>query len=61
MPLRVTYHKCGFVLYDGEEMKTPDEIINSYDGRCHNCRKKLSYIPIKVEITSADKTKWSSQ
>jgi hypothetical protein len=41
----------------GKEMKATDEIINSYNGRCPNCRKKLSYIPKRVKIHSVDETK----
>jgi predicted Zn-ribbon and HTH transcriptional regulator len=57
MPLQVTCHECGFVLYDGKEVKAPDEIINNYNGRCPNCRKKLSYIPKRVKIQPSDETK----
>jgi len=55
MPLLVTCQKCKFVLYDGKDLKTPYEIIQGYNGRCPNCRKKLSQMPIDFEI-EYDKT-----
>jgi len=46
-------HKCGATLYESiEELKSPDEIIQSYDGKCPTCGKKLAYIPINFEIKS---------
>ena len=38
-------------------MKPPDEIIPNYDGKCPNCGKKLSYIPIDAEVRLVDETK----
>jgi len=57
VPQRVNCHKCGAVLYEGIELKTPYEIIESYNGKCPNCGKKLSYIPIDTEVKPADETK----
>ena len=38
-------------------MKDTHEIVESYDGKCPNCGKKLSYIPKTVEIKPAQKIK----
>jgi hypothetical protein len=38
------------VLYDGDELKPPDEILQQYDGKCPKCGKKLALIPLDVEI-----------
>jgi hypothetical protein len=44
-------HKCGATLYEGiEDLKTPDEIIQSCEGKCPTCGKKLAYMPITIEI-----------
>jgi hypothetical protein len=32
------------------ELKPPVEIVERYYGRCPKCGRKLSSIPIKVEI-----------
>ena len=57
MPQLVICQKCGTVLYEGVELKTPSEILESYDGKCSNCGKKLSYIPIDAEVKLVDETK----
>jgi len=56
VPQLVICHKCGAVLYEGEELKTPSDIIESYDDKCPNCNKKLSYIPIDAEVKPVDET-----
>jgi DNA-directed RNA polymerase subunit RPC12/RpoP len=42
--------KCAFVLYEGELLKAPYEIIEEYEGKCPRCGKKLSYIPRTVQV-----------
>jgi DNA-directed RNA polymerase subunit RPC12/RpoP len=54
LPQKVICEKCSFVLYEGTELKPPDEIIQTHDGKCPNCGKKISFIPKKVEVKSAD-------
>jgi len=60
MPLRVICQKCKSVLYDGKDLKPPYEIIQDYNGRCPNCGKKLSQMPIDFEI-EYDKTRVGSR
>jgi hypothetical protein len=38
------------VLYEGEELKPPDEILQLHEGKCPGCGKKLSLLPIDVEV-----------
>jgi len=54
VPQQVICHECGFVLYEGKELRPPDEIIQQHDGKCPKCGKKLSFIPKKVEVKSAE-------
>jgi len=55
VPQLVICHKCRAVLYESaEELKSTDEIIQGYDGRCPTCGKKLSYIPKNVEVNPVD-------
>jgi len=56
VPLRVICDRCGALLYEGEELKAPYEIGETYDGKCPNCGKKRSYMPKKVDIKPADRT-----
>ena len=53
MPQRVACDSCGEVLYNGKDLKPPDEIILSHDGKCPKCSKKLSFTPINVEVRPA--------
>ena len=50
MTLKVYCDECGAVLYEGERLKSPFEIIEDYEGRCPNCHRKLSHIPLTVEV-----------
>jgi DNA-directed RNA polymerase subunit RPC12/RpoP len=59
MPQRVICEKCGAVLYDGIELKPPDEIIQNYDGKCPTCGKKLSFVPKNVEVKPAEEANTS--
>jgi len=56
VPQRVICQKCGAVLYDGVELKPPDEIIQGYDGKCPACGRKLSFVPKNVEVKPVDET-----
>lgn len=53
MPQRVVCKKCGCVLYDDDELKTPDEILNQHNGKCPKCGKKLALVPLDVEVKPA--------
>ena len=54
MPQKVVCRDCGFVLYEDIDLKSPDEIIEQYDGRCPSCGKKLTFVPENVEIKPAE-------
>jgi len=53
LPQRVICSKCSHVLYEGSDLKPPDEILQQHDGKCPKCGKKLSLIPIDVEVKPA--------
>ncbi len=50
MPQTVTCNQCGYLLYEGSELKPPDEIISKHNGKCPKCGKKLALVPINVEV-----------
>jgi hypothetical protein len=50
MPQRVVCEGCGQVLYEGADLRPPDEILHELDGKCPKCGKKLSLIPIDVDV-----------
>jgi DNA-directed RNA polymerase subunit RPC12/RpoP len=50
VPQRVVCQGCGHVLYEGADIKPPDEIIHEHEGKCPKCSKKLSLIPEDVDV-----------
>ena len=50
VPQRVICQGCKHVLYEGAELKPPDEILQQHEGKCPKCSKKLSLLPIDVEV-----------
>lgn len=55
MPQRVICHECGHVLYEGFELRPPDEIISQNGGKCPKCNRKLSLLPLEVEVKPISK------
>jgi DNA-directed RNA polymerase subunit RPC12/RpoP len=53
MPQRVVCQTCGHLLYEGDELKPPDEILHGNDGKCPKCGRKLSLVPIDVNVRPA--------
>ncbi len=54
MPQRVICEECGAILYEGVDLRPPDEIIQDYDGKCPKCGRKLSFTPKEVEVKSIE-------
>ena len=50
MPQRVICHGCNHILYEGTELRPPDEIISQNGGKCPKCGRKLSLLPLDVEV-----------
>ncbi|MGD0069989.1 MAG: hypothetical protein ABSB71_00305 [Candidatus Bathyarchaeia archaeon] len=55
MPQRVICHGCNHILYEGIELRPPDEIISQNGGKCPKCNRKLSLLPIDVEVKPMSK------
>jgi len=53
LPQRVNCDRCGAVLYEGEELKSPEEILQMHDGKCPQCGRELSLTPKKIEVKAA--------
>ena len=41
MPQRVICSECAHVLYEGDILRSPQDIAKKYDGRCPSCEKIL--------------------
>ena len=54
VPQRIMCEGCGAVLYEGDEIKSPFEIIETCSGRCVKCHRKLSSIPVRVDIKTVE-------
>jgi len=50
MPQKIICEVCGEVLYNGVDLKPPEEVIQQFGGNCPKCGKKLKFNPEKVEI-----------
>ena len=37
LPFKIECVKCKFILYDGPVIKSPYDIIKSFEGRCPKC------------------------
>jgi len=55
LPQKVTCHKCGHVLYEGEELKSPEEILQTNEGACPKCGAKLSLAPLNIDVAASSK------
>ena len=43
MPQRVICSECAYVLYEGNILRSPQDIAKKYEGRCPSCRKILKF------------------
>ena len=57
MPQEIICSECGYVLYKGEILKSPQDIIRKYEGTCPKCGKEFNFDDLKIEIISDDKVK----
>jgi predicted nucleic-acid-binding Zn-ribbon protein len=48
MPQKISCSKCGFVLYEDEELIQPVEILRKYEFRCPRCVSTLEVQNVKV-------------
>jgi len=53
LPQQVNCLACGAVLYQGEELKSPEEILQMHEGKCPKCGEQLSLTPQNVEVKPA--------
>ncbi|MDR2700121.1 MAG: hypothetical protein LBC12_04855 [Nitrososphaerota archaeon] len=55
MPQRVICQGCSYVLYEGTEFNSPGEIIQQYNCTCPKCGKRLSFLPLDIEVKPVNK------
>jgi len=50
MPQRVICSECAHVLYEGDNLRSPQDIAKKYEGRCPSCGKILKASMESVSI-----------
>jgi NAD-dependent SIR2 family protein deacetylase len=50
MPQRILCSKCGEVLYEGDLLKSPQDIIKKFEGKCPECGKDLCFETDGVKV-----------
>jgi RNase P subunit RPR2 len=55
MPQRVICHGCSYVLYEGADFSSLSEIIQQCDCICPKCGRKLSFLPLGIEVKPVNK------
>ncbi len=50
MPIIIRCHSCGFVLYNGNELRSIDLILREWDYKCPVCMSPLSKVPLRVRV-----------
>ena len=51
MPLIVKCNSCGYVLYNGKQLKMIDEILRLYGYRCPCCLSILVNVPTTIKVS----------
>ncbi len=46
---------CGYVLYEGNELKTLTEVVREYANVCPKCKKALKPITQSVRILEGER------
>jgi hypothetical protein len=52
MPIIIRCHSCGFILYQGDELRSIDLILRMWDYKCPVCMSPLSRTPLGIKVVS---------
>ncbi len=55
MPQRILCKKCDEVLYEGDLLKSPQDVIKKFDGKCPVCGAELTFVPDAVTVQPSKK------
>ncbi|MCW4050572.1 MAG: endonuclease Q family protein [Candidatus Bathyarchaeota archaeon] len=50
MPQKINCRECGEVLYEGDLLKSPQDVIKKFEGVCPKCKKELSFMTNAVKV-----------
>jgi hypothetical protein len=51
VPQKILCKKCNEVLYEGSLLKSPQDIIKKFEGKCPVCEKTLNFNTDEVTVT----------
>ena len=54
MPQKIKCSRCEELLYAGEDLESPLEIMRKFNGLCPKCNNKLHFDVENIKITSAN-------
>jgi hypothetical protein len=54
MPIIIKCHSCGFILYQGNELKSIDAVLREWGYRCPVCMSPLSNKPVRFIVEARD-------
>ena len=54
MPQRILCSQCGEVLYEGDLLKSPQDVIKKFEGKCPKCGKELSFETDGVQVKPSE-------
>jgi len=50
LPQRIVCSGCKEILYEGDLLKSPQDIIKKYEGKCPHCKKALKFTTEGVDV-----------
>lgn len=50
LPQKIICATCKEVLYEGELLKSPQDVIKKFEGRCPKCKKDLKFKTESVDV-----------
>jgi predicted Zn-ribbon and HTH transcriptional regulator len=54
MPIIIKCHSCGFILYQGNELRSIDAVLRGWGYRCPVCMSPLSNKPVRFFVEARD-------
>jgi NAD-dependent SIR2 family protein deacetylase len=50
LPQKIVCKSCKEVLYEGDLLKSPQDVIKKYEGKCPKCKKELKFSTESVDV-----------
>lgn len=54
MPQKIMCSECNYTLYEGDILKSPQDVVKKFDGKCPNCGKRLGFSTDGVIISPCE-------